>query len=46
MIGVKRKRGYGDVGMLDANAAMKKALSYVAPDEIFMTGQLNTFIKV
>lgn len=31
---------------MDANAAMKKALAYVPPDEIFMTGQLNRFIKV
>ena len=31
---------------MDANDAMKKALAYVPPDEIFMTGQLNRFIKV
>ena len=46
MSGVKRKRGNGDVVKLDANGAMKKALSYPVPDEIFMTGKLNTFIKV
>ena len=46
MSGVKRKRGNGDVVKLDANGAMKKALSYPVPDEIFMTGKLNTFKKV
>ena len=45
-MGGKRKRSSGDGGVMDANAAMKKALSYVPPDEIFMTGQLNRFIKV
>ena len=46
MNGVKRKCGNGDVVKLDANSAMKKALLYSVPDEIFMTGKMNTFIKV
>ena len=41
MMGGKRKRNSGDGGVMDANAAMKKSLSYVPPDQIFMTGQLN-----
>ena len=46
MSGVKRKHGNGDVVKLDHNSAMKKALLYSVPDEIFMTGKMNTFIKV
>lgn len=42
----KRKRSSGDGGVLDAHNAMKKALAYNPPDDIFMTGKLNTFIKV
>ena len=32
--------------MLDSNAAMRKALRYEPPDEIFMTGRLQSFVKV
>ena len=42
----KRKRSSGDGGVLDAHNAMNKALAYKPPDEIFMTGKLNSFIKV
>ena len=42
----KRKRSSCDGGVLDANNAMKKALAYKPFDEIFMTGKLNSFIKV
>lgn len=45
MVG-KRKHSSGDGGVMDANAAMRKALAYKPPDEIYMTGQLNRFIKV
>ena len=42
---VKRRSSF-EAAMMDSNAAMTKALKYEAPDEIFMTGNLQRFVKV
>ena len=35
-----------DAAMMDSNAAMNKALRYEPPDEIYLTGNLQSFVKV
>ena len=41
----KMRSGF-EGAMMDSNDAMRKALKYEAPDEIFLTGKLQRFVKV
>ena len=41
-----KRRSSFEGAMMDSNDAMRKALKYEAPDEIFLTGKLQRFVKV